>query len=135
MNNKRLTLAIAGVILAPLMAMAEGPNLPSFDEVDMNSDGGLSQQEVRNYVDKRSRGVDFNRNGQVDATEIAEFVPSMNERQAANYIELMDRDGDDELSYDEMAQDVPMLFKMADADGDGKVSRAEFDATQARYGH
>jgi Ca2+-binding EF-hand superfamily protein len=135
MNKTSRIAAFAITLLVPTALVAQAPALPSFEEVDKNRDGSLSQAEVRKYVDKRSRDIDFNRNGRLDPVEIADAVSSMNARQAANYIDLMDRDGDNELSYDEMAQDMPMLFGMADTDSDDLISLEEYVSILAHYGH
>lgn len=132
--NKVLPLMLLSVLMGGLAppALAQSPALPSFREFDRNLDRAISLTEVRRYSDDRAREMDGNGNRRLDAEELASAISGMNVRQAANYIDLMDRDGDDELSFEEVARDLPMLFRMADTDGDGQVSPSEYDAFTAK---
>jgi hypothetical protein len=94
---------------APGKQPAAGPQEPPkpsrFDEIDTNHDGFVSREEYTAAEDKRFQEFDTNHDGKIDAKEIASSPP------------LMDRN----------MRTAERMAKQWDANGDGIVTRAEFD--------
>lgn len=119
--------------------MGKGPR-HSFEELDANSDGKITQEEMATHMQSRFEGADADGNGTLSKDEL---VARMTERQAeriAKYadhmIERHDSDGDGELTMAEMrARHKGGMFKRMDADGDGAVTAEEFKAMRGKHGH
>lgn len=133
-------------------AAARAPLAARFDGLDADKDGRLSQQELhsaRALQQRRGqgrghhhggrggahgmRGLDKDGDGRISRTEAearAEF--------ASRFAGLdLNRDGfidraDHELRRQQRRDE---MFKAADSDNDGKLSRAEFDSLQTVRGH
>lgn len=80
--------------------------------------------------------ADRNTDGLLDAEEIAaHMLAGMQEpmaERAARMVAFLDRDDDGKLSADEMTPERPDPFAAMDTDGDGQISRTEFDAMAER---
>lgn len=130
--KKRIAFFAAALAVSPVWVAAEG--IPDFANLDRNRDGALTLAEARHFMDTRTLEADFNRSGKLDPKELSRAAAHMNERQAADYIELLDTDGDNQLDYDEIAQDLPMIFQAADLDSSGSLSSEEYAEAVARFG-
>jgi Ca2+-binding EF-hand superfamily protein len=134
-------LAVAVLLGGTVLALAEsGPGKMghgmrmqhSFEELDADADGRITQEEMTAHMQAQFEGADADGDGALSRDEL---VTRMTERQAeriaayANHmIERHDSDGDGKLSPDEMKADRGgRMFKRADADGDGAITKAEFD--------
>jgi len=96
----------------PTAGTTAGPNAPEakpsrFDEIDTNHDGFVSREEYTAAEDKRFQEFDTNHDGKIDPKEIASSPP------------LMERN----------LRTAERMAKQWDANGDGIVTRAEFDAS------
>ena len=105
---------------------------PTFEEIDTNSDGVISQAEIAALSAARFATLDTNGDGMVTAEElIAAGVDRAAERaadMAAKMLERLDADGDGALSLAEMPDRAERGFDRLDADDDGAVTREEFEA-------
>lgn len=128
-----------GLLAAPAAAqdMPTGPATSKlqkeFDQADTNHDGKLSDEEARAAgffsTDQPMNSVDADHDGQVTLFELADAVQrrlraSMSSRDAA------DTDGDGYVSEEEARASggsILEIFKRADRDSDGRVSRDEID--------
>jgi hypothetical protein len=123
-------------------AEAEGEAQRLFDRLDSNKDGELTQPEAdegvravaKEEIEARFKALDTNGDGRVTAEE---------SKLPARFFDRLDKNDDQAVTREELqagphlgAKGAGFMFKKADANGDGKVSRAE--GTQAalqRYDH
>lgn len=123
-------------------AEAEGEAQRLFDRLDANKDGELTQSEAdesmravaKEEIEARFKALDTNGDGRVTAEE---------SKLPARFFERLDKNDDKAVTREELqagphlgSKGAGFVFKKADANGDGKVSRAE--GTQAalqRYDH
>ncbi|MFK7938823.1 MAG: EF-hand domain-containing protein [Roseovarius sp.] len=109
-----------------------GPKF-SFEEVDVNKDGQLTQAELTAHAEARFNETDTNNDGLVSEAELRARVEAhMQERvdaRVAHMMERRDANSDGQLSADEMKpRHAGKMMKRVDTDGDGSISKAEFDA-------
>lgn len=143
MKTSILTPALAAAFLLGGIGLAQAESSPgkmgqgmrmhhSFEELDADADGRITQEEMAAHMQARFEGADADGDGALSRDEL---VTRMTERQAEriaayadHMIERHDSDGDGKLSPDEMKADRQgRMFKRADADGDGAITEAEFD--------
>ncbi|PTX56882.1 EF hand domain-containing protein [Litoreibacter ponti] len=137
----KLVLAGLGVALAltPIMAEAKGgPKGPraSFEELDANGDGGITQAEMQAHRMARFAAADADNDGSITREELlARAQEGAGERMSKRVdrmIERLDANDDGALSEAELTAAVETRggrgFSRADADGDGSISKAEFEA-------
>lgn len=123
-------------------AEAEGEAQRLFDRLDANKDGALTRPEAdeglravaKEEIEARFKALDANGDGRVTAEE---------SKLPARFFDRLDKNDDQAVTLEELqagphlgAKGGGFMFKKADANGDGKVSRAE--GTQAalkRYDH
>lgn len=115
-----------------------GPRDVTFEQLDANSDGSLTQAEMAAHRAARFAEMDTDGSGTLDAAEITAAAEGRKARRAERMIERIDANGDGVLSQEELAQAGPRArsdrgdrgdrFMRIDADGDGAISKAEFDA-------
>lgn len=104
----------------------------SFEDLDADSDGRITPEEMAAHMQARFEGADADGDGALSRDEL---IARMTERQAEriaayadHMIERHDSDGDGMLKPDEMkAEGDGRMFKRVDADGDGAITKAEFD--------
>lgn len=109
--------------------------LPSFDQLDADSDGRLAPHEVAGtVVERRFRAMDVNGDTRVTRREYLAAQGLTSE--GSGTFERLDADGDGRLSADE-ASAVPALaahFGEGDADHDGSLDKSELSAFEATRG-
>lgn len=125
-----------------------GPQI-NFEEVDANSDGQLSQEEMAAHHKAKFDKADTDGNGALSQAEMkAQMEARMQERaqkraergdkMMARMIERHDANGDGELGFDEMKGDrEAKMFARMDADKSGTISAEELEQMGAhgRKGH
>lgn len=111
----------------------------TFEELDLNGDGFLTQEDMAARSAARFEEADSNGDGVLSAEELgAATLKRMQEKaatRASRMIEQRDANGDGVLSPDEMTPRKDRgarMFERADSDGDGKISKAEFDAAREK---
>jgi Ca2+-binding EF-hand superfamily protein len=97
------TSAIAFAALVCTQSLLAQPNRPSFDSLDVDGSGALSKDELRESISRRARQRPADRADETDTPD--------SERASA----MIDR-----------------IFATLDTDGDGSVSREEFQARPGR---
>jgi Ca2+-binding EF-hand superfamily protein len=129
-----LALALACVLASGAFAQAQNPPTPPHGPMSTSPLGGMGPMGGPDKLFK-NRVVDENKDGMVSAEEAAKH-------ESARF-ESMDKNKDGALDADEMglraggakddarANRRAAMFKAMDADGDGKVTKAEFDAHHA----
>lgn len=129
---------------AGMDGMRGGPVL-NFEEIDANGDGKLTQDEMKAHAKARFKAADTDGNGKLSADEMKAAAQKREEerraqraeRMASRMIERMDKDGDKELSFDEMPGQMTQadrMFARVDADGDGAISKDEMEKARERFG-
>ncbi|MDR4307892.1 EF-hand domain-containing protein [Chelatococcus sambhunathii] len=143
------TIAVAAVALAfasPAFAGAasdksdakpKGGPAKQFERMDRNNDGAIDADEVKQQLSKFMKRADKNGDGVIDADEIKalkERAAKKSEKAADNVekkLKKLDTDGDGKISETE-ALTRPAWFDRADANKDGKVTKAEIDDLMAK---
>lgn len=118
----------------------EAPAKERFAAADTNGDGALSAEELdaARPQGRHMRG-DGPRFGRMmpgmRGGDRAEMTPEMRQERATQMIEHLDDNGDGLLSAEELAAgpNPDRIFAKMDADGNGAISKAEFDAAKAKF--
>ena len=98
-----------------------------FDALDRDSSGTLSLEEYAVEARTRFDAMDLDHNFRVTVGEMETAEPQRDgQMTAAQRIALDDEDGDGELSEDEHAAVIEVMFERADANDDGSLEPAEF---------
>lgn len=144
----KTTYWIAGVLVVGLgagvasMAVANqgGQNRPSFETLDADKDGKLTQAELDAYKAQEFAKADTNGDGMLSAGEMLARAKARQGERMANRVNRMiariDTDNDGMLSASEM-QAMPRgknMFKRMDANNDGTITTEEFAAHKPRGG-
>lgn len=148
----KTTYWIAGVLVAGLgagvvgMASAHqgGPQRVSFETLDTDGDGKLTQAEMEVQKKARFTATDTNGDGMLSAEEMlaqgkaraGERMAKRMEQRIGKMIERRDTNGDGMLSISEMEATAKgdQLFKRLDANGDGAITVEEYAARKGGHG-
>ncbi len=137
MKSIALMTAAAIALAAAAPAMADSRKgmgeRATFEEMDTNNDGSLSKAEMTAQIDARFAKMDTNGDGALTAEELVAQAPEDKKERFAKRAEKMikrhDENGDGKLSKDEMPRrNIDRMFSKVDADENGAISKAEFDA-------
>ncbi|MGL6211593.1 MAG: EF-hand domain-containing protein [Paracoccaceae bacterium] len=136
----RLTLIALGLALAtPAAAQTpEGLMTHLFDRTDHNADGAISQDELAAMKTAQFARIDANGDGQLSAAELTARqermarIAALVQTGMAERATRLDQDGDGSITLPEFTARNPM-FGLIDVNGDGAVSRAEFDRARAAF--
>lgn len=106
---------------------------PSFEELDANGDGAISDAEIAAFHDARFAEFDTDGDGSLSEAELTAMAEAHAAERAAKGVARMikrhDENGDGVLSADELPQpDGSRMFARVDADDDGVISAEEFEA-------
>jgi len=118
-----------------------GFGTPSFEEMDANSDGKLTPDEMKGWKDLRFKKADANNDGMLSADEMSERAKMIADKMVKRIIEHKDSNGDGMLSAQELAAGRKSkgamgkrMFSHLDTDGDGAISAKEFAARKGPWG-
>ncbi len=123
-----------------------GPRaMMNFEEIDANSDGKITKEEIAAMGQAQFAKADTDGDGFLSLEEMnargLEMAKARIEARSARMLERMDTDKDGKLSQDEMqamkdkaprGKMMERMFDRVDADEDGTISQEEFDTAQAR---
>lgn len=126
-------------ILAASLAFLASPALAQrggdwFNAADADGNGVVTRAEFLHYRDANFDRLDRNGDGVVspaDAPRLASARPEAFAR-LTGALGGADRNGDGAISRAELAQAPPVMFDRADANSDGQVTTAEYDAARER---
>ena len=106
---------------------------PTFEQLDADGDGALTQAEIAAMGQKRFDEADANGDGLLTAEEMTAKAQERMAKRTEAMIERFDKNDDGALSVEEMPQrpGPHKLLEKADTNGDGSISKAEFDTAQA----
>ena len=121
---------VAALSLPALSAQAQSES-PILQRLDANNDGAVSRDEIVAARAKLFARLDVNSDGVIDKNEtemlrdaIMDGATAMHAR-VGNQMRRLDASGDGKVSRDEFRARTP-FFDLAERDGDGKLSPAEF---------
>ncbi|SIT12350.1 Ca2+-binding protein, EF-hand superfamily [Roseivivax lentus] len=120
----------------PEMRGADGLRGPSFEMLDADADGQLTEAELAAQAAARFAERDSDGDGQLSVAEILAHRQAAQAERIARRIARLDQNGDGALSYAEITawRDPAAMFDRLDADADGAVSAEEFAALEKRRG-
>jgi hypothetical protein len=124
---------IALLALAGVPAQADSPPPPARQKVDANGDGVVTREEAQSHPRLAANfdAADTSKDGQLDAAEIDAMRQAHRSESRARADErwkLADADGDGAISRDEAQKSMPRMaenFDKLDANGDGRIERGE----------
>jgi len=136
---------VVGFAVAGTSAMAFGPGTGhaghgprmSFEELDSDGDGQITQSEMQGRAAAHFQEADTDGNGLLSASEMEAQAQKRMAERIAGMIERFDKDGDGALSQDEMPRPprAGRMFDHFDQDGSGGISEEEFsDAREEMRG-
>ncbi|CAK7261099.1 MULTISPECIES: EF-hand domain-containing protein [unclassified Shinella] len=121
---------VAALSLPGISAHAQTVS-PILQRLDANNDGAVSRDEIVAARAKLFARLDVNSDGVIDQDETEMLRDAIMDRATAmqarlgNQMRRLDTSGDGKVSRDEFRART-LFFDLADRDGDGKLSAAEF---------
>jgi len=145
MQAKTMVLSVvsaAMVVTVGATAIAQGKHgygqRPSFEEVDANGDGKITQDEMQARAATRFGEADSDGDGAISRDEMMAKAMARAETRVDRMMDRMDADDDGKISQAEMQQmrgkHMGRMIKRMDTDGDGSLSKDEFGKGH-RKGH
>jgi Ca2+-binding EF-hand superfamily protein len=96
-----------------------------FDQVDANSDGFVTQDEMTAHHAAKFTEKDTDNDGGLSKDEMRATMVARMEKHLDHVFEKKDKDSDGKLTQSEMAHKGGRMFEKIDTDGDGKISKDE----------
>jgi len=124
-EKEKVTIKTEGTAKAITNVVAEPTKPTRFDEIDTNHDGFVSREEFTAAEKKRFAEFDTNHDGKIDAKEVASSPPLMerNLRTAERMTKQWDANGDGVVTREEFDQNAQARFDKQDKDKTGKLAK------------
>lgn len=122
------SLMSAGAV--PALAQSQDPIqqvLANFDRIDINGDGVISSAEYRTIQVGRWPQIDRNGDGFLTLEDVPRIAAGR-ARAQLEQIAYLDANGDGRISQSEFLDGPPPVFRRADSDADGALTRSEVEA-------
>ena len=103
--------------------------LADFKKIDVNGDGLMSIAEYRMVQIARWSRIDRNGDSYLTLDDFASIAAARVRTQLAK-VSYLDADGDGRISRAEFVNGQPLLFRRADSNGDGALTRSELEAAR-----
>jgi hypothetical protein len=100
--------------------------LASFDRIDANGDGAISRAEYRAVQAARWPQIDRNGDGYLTEDDFPRIAAQRARTQLAQ-VAYLDTDGDGRISRNEFLDGPAHVFRRADRNGDGVLTRSELE--------
>lgn len=135
-RNSHTSILVActlALCLAP-SAFAGKDSDKHFKMMDANGDGKITRAEHATAAKKMFTECDANRDGIVTAAEMDASMksqgqkPARDDKTSAEKIQVIDQNGDGQLTTAEHEAGSEKMFARMDTDGDGALSKTECDA-------
>lgn len=134
MRSLSLLLAVAAVGLTAASAPASAHRgLHMFRQADADKDGKVTQAEFAAARNARFAGIDTNKDGALEVSELRAWKRTWPSRVRDARFKALDGDGDGKIGVEEFVAQRREAFAGIDADKDGAVDKAEFDAAFEKF--
>lgn len=136
MKQASLAAALAAALALPALPVQAQTASPVLQRLDANNDSAVSRDEILAARAKLFARLDANSDGVVDEHETERLRDAIMDRatamqaRLANQMRRLDTSGDGKVSRDEFRARA-LFFDLADRDGDGTLSAAEFLAIRS----
>jgi len=125
------TVIALGLTAADAQQRRGGGERPSFEQIDANGDGSVTLAELMAHRAARFAAQDADGNGSLSRDELLAAAREGAEKRVDRILGHLDANEDGELTQDEMSKgrggDGSKFFDRADGDGDGSITKAEFE--------
>ncbi|WP_171209741.1 MULTISPECIES: EF-hand domain-containing protein [unclassified Ruegeria] len=128
-------IVVSAVAITGTSALAKGgrdKTPPTFQELDANGDGEISEAEVTAYGQQRFSTADADGDGQLSVEEMLASAQARASDRVTKMFEKYDADEDGFLSQEELPKPRrgAKMFERIDADGNGTISEQEYADAQ-----
>lgn len=102
---------------------------PTFEMLDADSNNEITQEEMQAHMQARFAKADADADGKITKDEMIAAGQSRIADRAQAMLDRFDADGDGALTSEEMPKpkNPERMFKFADKDGNGSISKEEFE--------
>ncbi|EEE36257.1 EF hand domain protein [Rhodobacteraceae bacterium KLH11] len=128
-------IVIAAIAVTATSAAAKGPR-PTFEELDADGNGQVTQEEVAAHRLQKFTQADANGDGQLSVEEMQAAAQAKANARVTKMFEKHDANADGLLSEDELPKPrrASKMFERIDADGNGSISEQEYADAKDRMG-
>ncbi|MGI9371728.1 MAG: EF-hand domain-containing protein, partial [Hyphomicrobiales bacterium] len=129
-----MALVLAGGVLVTTFADAAETNRAEkfFKRVDANNDGTVSREEMLTRTTKRFERIDTDKDGKITEAELLQKIKRNPEKRSKRMMKRMDGNGDGAISRAEFDARANKRFDRVDANKDGAISMAEWEDKRKR---
>ena len=134
MRTLLLLLAAGGIGLTAAAAPAAAHRgLQMFNRADTDKDGKITKAEFDAARNARFAGIDANGDGTLEISELRAWGRAWPSRFRDARFKALDGDSNGKIGVEEYVAQRKAMFAMIDANKDGTVDKAEFDAAFEKF--